>query len=181
MRFEEVRAKAFGPFQDEILNFAPGMNVIYGPNESGKSTWHAAMYLGLCGLRRGSGRRKEDQPLHRYKPWSGGAWETITKIRLEDGRKIEIRNDLGGLIGCEAHDDLGRDLSAEIMYDGSPDGSRFLKLDRRSFLATACIRQGDVLEVARESDLLHEYIQRAAATAGTDATAAEALRVLESF
>ena len=33
MRFESVKAYAFGPFRNESLEFAPGMNVVYGPNE----------------------------------------------------------------------------------------------------------------------------------------------------
>ena len=50
MRIESVTAHAFGPFVDETLDLARGMTVIYGPNESGKSTWHAALYAGLCGI-----------------------------------------------------------------------------------------------------------------------------------
>lgn len=56
MRFEEARAISFGPFKDALLTVAPGFNLVYGPNESGKSTWHAALYAGLCGRRRGRGR-----------------------------------------------------------------------------------------------------------------------------
>ena len=52
MRFESVKAHAFGPFRDKTLELSPGMNVVYGPNEAGKSSWHAALYAGLCGRRR---------------------------------------------------------------------------------------------------------------------------------
>ena len=56
MRFESVKAYAFGPFRNESLELAPGMNVVYGPNEAGKSSWRAALYAGLCGMRRTRGR-----------------------------------------------------------------------------------------------------------------------------
>ena len=52
MLFESVKAHAFGPFHDATLELAPGMNVVYGPNEAGKSSWRAALYAGLCGTRR---------------------------------------------------------------------------------------------------------------------------------
>ena len=42
MRFECVRAISFGPLHDSTLEFKPGFNLIYGPNEAGKSSWHAA-------------------------------------------------------------------------------------------------------------------------------------------
>ena len=47
MQFECVNAYAFGPFRNETLELAPGMNVVYGPNEAGKSSWHAALYAGI--------------------------------------------------------------------------------------------------------------------------------------
>src|SRR5437773_6693135 len=56
MRVTHVVARAFGPFHGERLDLAPGMTVVTGPNESGKSTWHAALRLALTGLRRGRGR-----------------------------------------------------------------------------------------------------------------------------
>ena len=43
MRFESVTAHAFGPFEDQTKEFGPGMNVVHGPNESGKSSWQAAL------------------------------------------------------------------------------------------------------------------------------------------
>ena len=60
MRFERVRAISFGPLHDATLEFKPGFNLIYGPNEAGKSSWHAAIYAGLCGMRRGKGRLSRD-------------------------------------------------------------------------------------------------------------------------
>ena len=67
------------------------------------------------------------------------------------------------------------------MYEGSPDGSRWLGLDRRAFLATACINQAQLLAISDDPGLLQEHIQRAAATRGTDATAAAAIERLADF
>jgi exonuclease SbcC len=47
MRIDMVKAVAFGPFAGETLELVPGMNVIFGPNESGKSSWHSAIYRAL--------------------------------------------------------------------------------------------------------------------------------------
>ena len=169
MRIESVRAHAFGPFIDRSLELAPGMTVICGPNESGKSTWHAALYAALCGMRRGRGRRSEDTDfVERHHPWDAANWEVSTIVTLEDGRRVELRQDLDGRVDCQARDvDLGRDYSSEIINDGAPDGARWLGLDRRSFLATACVMQADIQAVIDHSISLQEHMQRAAATAGT--------------
>jgi len=55
MRIERVVARAFGPFQNQVLELGPGLSVVAGPNESGKSTWHAALRLAITGLRGGKG------------------------------------------------------------------------------------------------------------------------------
>jgi hypothetical protein len=184
MQIKKVLIKAFGPFIDQDLELAPGMTVIYGPNEAGKTTWHAALYAGLCGIRRGRGAgRVEDRAfaaLHR--PWDGPTWQVGLTLKLADGREIELQQDLEGRVACRATDtQLGRDVSDEIMSDGSPDGSVWLGLDRRAFLVTACVGQAEILSVSSNPAELQEHLQRAAATAGTDETAAEALERLKEY
>ena len=186
MRFDSVTAYAFGPFRGETLQLAPGMNVVYGPNEAGKSTWHAALYAGLCGMRRSRGQpRREDREFEeRRRPWDGdGAWEVGAVIRLEDGRRVQLRHDLAGRVDSSARDVdfAGRDYSNEIMNEGSPDGARWLGLGRQSFLSTACVRQAAILGLLEDAANLQDELQRAAATAGTDETAADALQRLRDF
>ena len=160
------------------------MTIIHGPNESGKSSWHAALYAGLCGVRRGKGRVTEgDQDFkNRHRPWVGDAWDVSAIVQLSDDRRVELHHDLDGKVDCWAHDaDFGRDYSNEIIYGGSPDGSRWLGLNRRSFLNTACVRQADIQSVIGQAGALQDELQRAAATAGTDSTAAAALERLANF
>ena len=183
MRFDSVTAHAFGPFVDQTLDLAPGMTIVYGPNESGKSRWHAALYAGLCGMRRGRGRpMKEDEVFEdRHRPLNGDAWEVSAIISLEDGRRVKLHQDLVGKTGT-AHDvDSGRDYTSEIIKDGAPDGAVWLGLDRRSFLSTACVKQADIQSIMNDAETLQEQMQRAAATAGKDATAAAALTAIEEF
>lgn len=186
MRIETVSAHAFGPFVGEKLQLAPGMTVIWGPNEAGKSSWHAALYFGLCGRRRASGQptREERELRARHEPWDGGRWEAGTTIRLEDDRQIELRYDLRDLTNCRAIDlGLGgRDCSDEITVgNDAPDGARWLGLDRRTFLAVACVRQGDLLVVRQNGRLIQDHLQRGAATGGADETAAVALERIDQF
>ncbi len=184
MRFESITAHSFGPIIGATLPLAPGMTIIHGPNESGKSTWHAALYAGLCGIRRGKGqpRSEERDFASKHRPWDGEKWEVSVRIALSDGRQIELRHDLDGKVECQAVDlALGRDVSAEIINDGSPDGARWLGLDRRSFFATACVGQADILGIRESSEVLQVQLQRAAATARTDATATQAIERLRNF
>jgi len=186
MWIQRVTARAFGPFRDEELDFGPGMSVVIGPNEAGKSTWHAAIRLAITGVRRGRGRATAaDAAVEaRHRPWDApDRWEVAARLALADGREVDISQDLGAKVACRAVDvALGRDVSDEIM-DGTPDASRWLGLDRESFAATVSVSQSQILAVAspEAAELLQEHMQRAAATRGTDATAAEAIERLTEF
>jgi hypothetical protein len=184
MRIQRVIARAFGPFQNEVLELGPGLSVVAGPNESGKSTWHAALRLAITGVRRGKGpgTLAERQLAERHKPWDlPDRWEVEARLGLDDGRTIDISQDLAGKVACRAVDvAMGRDVSDEIM-DGTPDASRWLGLDRDSFAATVSVGQSQIMAVTEAAEGLQEQMQRAAATRGTDATAAEAIAHLEEF
>ena len=74
MRILELHMKHFGKFEEERMRFEPGINIIYGGNETGKTTMHAfirAMFFGI-GSSRGRGGRPDEYQLRR--PWENGSY-----------------------------------------------------------------------------------------------------------
>lgn len=184
MWIERVIARAFGPLTDETLELGEGMTVIGGPNEAGKTSWHAATRLALTGVRRGPGRTKETAAvIERHRPWdSPDRWEVEARLHLSDGRTIDISQDLAGRVQSRARDVvLGDNVSMEIINEGTPDATRWLGLDRESFASVAAVSQAQIMAVADSAASLQDHMQRAAATRGTDATAAEAIERLKAF
>ena len=186
MRFEGVNALAFGPFRNRKLKLAPGMNVIHGPNEAGKSSWHAAIYAGLCGMRRAKGppRREDSEFAARHRPWSqDGDWKVSVVVKLgASDRRVELSHDLVQKVGSAEDVDMAAcDYSNQIMYDGAVDGSRWLGLNRQSFRATACVRQADIMGVCESANFLQNALQEAATGAPKDVTAAAALKRLNGY
>src|ERR1700674_230104 len=184
MWIERVIARAFGPLHDETLELRRGMNVIAGPNEAGKTSWHAATRLALTGVRRGPGRTKESAAvIERHRPWdSPDRWEVEARLHLADERTIDISQDLAGRVASRARDVvLGDDVSNEIIWEGTPDATRWLGLDREAFGSVVAVSQAQIMAVADSAAALQDHMQRAAATRGTDATAAEAIERLKAF
>ena len=181
MRFERLQSLSFGPFQDAELAFEKGMNIVYGPNEAGKSSWHAALFAGLCGLRRGPGKRRAEKDFERHRPWEPGDWQVSLVISLADGRRVQLTQDLDSRTGKADDVVLGREYANEILYDGSPDGSTWLGLNRDTFSAVACVGQGQLLRVLEHPEALQEHLQRSADTLGTQGTAAKALEIIRNF
>ena len=69
MKIKELRLKNFGKFTNKEIHFSDGMNVIYGENESGKSTLYTFIRAMLFGLERGRGRAAAQDAFSRYEPW----------------------------------------------------------------------------------------------------------------
>lgn len=184
MRIEAVKAPAFGPFSGEVLELAPGMNVIYGPNESGKSSWHAAIYSALCGMKktRGQPTREDRAFASRHRPWRGTTWQVNAVIALDDGRTIEIEQGLGSGGRSIARDrSTKKPLAGDIVRAGAVDAATLLGLTRETALATVFVRQADVLRVLNDAGALQEYLERAAATSTADTTAEEALARIVAY
>ncbi|HXH23187.1 MAG TPA: AAA family ATPase, partial [Dehalococcoidia bacterium] len=183
MRFEWVKAIAFGPLVNRELRFSEGLNLVCGPNEAGKSSWHAALYAALCGRRRARGRPGPDQRFaERFRPWSGNEWRVSAQICLADGRVIELSHDLDGRVDRQAvQHPVGRDVAHEIINDGAPDGALWLGLDRQSFQAVACVRQAEITKIRDEAGALQGHLQSAAASVAARSTAAEALKRIDDF
>lgn len=185
MRFESVTAHAFGPFRDQTLKLASGMNIVHGANESGKSSWHAALQAGLCGVKNKKGQptKREKEFKRQRKPWHGtDGWDVEAVVALADGRRVELRHNLAAKSGHARDADVaGQDYSAEISDGAAPNGARWLGLSRASFLNTACVRQTEILEVREGADDLQDALARAADKAGKDVTAATALQLLADY
>lgn len=186
MRIDEVRATAFGPFRGEKLLLAPGMNVVHGPNEAGKSTWFAATFAGLAGRRKARGRGTAAAALfrNRHKPWTGSRWSAGVTVTLGDGQVLALEHDLAKgesriVDGADGRvlsvGELESRLGLDLVTESSLDGTRLLGLNRDSARATVFTGQADVLRVLEDAEELQEFLERAATTEVADVTAEGAL------
>ena len=183
MWLRQLRVRAFGPLRGEELELGPGLNVVHGPNESAKSSWHAALTAGLCGRRRGSGRRTAETAFEaRHRPWDDpDNWALALDLTLDDGREIEIDRDFAAQRTTVIDTGLGgRPVDDDIIRDGAPDGAAWLGLDRETFPITASVRQAEMLAVAGHGEGLRDHLARAA-SGGNGVTAAAALERLRGF
>ena len=66
--------KNFGKFQGKEIELKEGINILFGENESGKSTIHVFLQSMLFGMKRGRGKASKTDIYSRYMPWENGNW-----------------------------------------------------------------------------------------------------------
>lgn len=186
MRIASVELSSFGPFGARALSFAPGLNVVWGANESGKSTFHAALIALIAGLPAPAERRAEDVDFaERHEPWgmTSEGWRVAGRLRLTNGIDVDLDRNLADPLAAGERPQVrgphGEDLGEALVWEGSPDCSRWLGLNRRSFAVTAAIGQGDILRVVLTPGVLRDDLRRAAAGGAFDLSVEGALRLLE--
>lgn len=86
MNIQRLELKHFGKFTDKTIDFSDGIHVIYGENESGKSTIHTFIKSMLFGLERGRGRASVNDTFSMYEPWENPNYYA-GKLQLESGGK----------------------------------------------------------------------------------------------
>ena len=87
MRIEGFHLGGFGLLHDlEVADLPPGVTVVLGPNEAGKSTLHAFLVRTLFGHPRANDARGR----HRYEPLRGGRHGGVVHVRDDDGGRWSI-------------------------------------------------------------------------------------------
>lgn len=85
MKIKKMTAH-FGALEGQTLELGDGLNVIYAPNESGKSTWCAflrAMLYGVNTAQRAKAGQKPDKV--KYRPWSGASMSGSMDVETAQG------------------------------------------------------------------------------------------------
>ncbi|MFZ5968031.1 MAG: ATP-binding protein [Bacillota bacterium] len=70
MKIQKIKIGNFGKLENVQLDFTPGLNIIYGENEAGKSTLQAFMKAIFYGMDCGKKDIKENER-KKYLPWNG--------------------------------------------------------------------------------------------------------------
>ncbi len=87
MLIRRLKLDYFGKFSDKEIELKPGINLIYGENEAGKSTLHTFIKGMLFGIERlrGRGSASKEDTYTRYLPWDyPGAYGGQMDIRVEE-------------------------------------------------------------------------------------------------
>ncbi len=145
MKLDTIKINGFGKIKNKEIKLKDGINIIYGENESGKSTILKFIESMLYGLSKNkNGKNKSD--FDRYQPWEDLEFSGKIKYTLQNGEEYEVFREFKKKNPI-IYNSFNEDISKQFKVDKSTGISFFeeqVGADRISFCNTAMIRQQEI-------------------------------------
>jgi DNA repair exonuclease SbcCD ATPase subunit len=193
MRLRRIELPGFGCLRDFNAEFSPGLNLVYGLNEAGKSTLQQAVGAMLYGFFDNDRVRAEETARHeRFRPWPGDGsalappYRGVLEYEMEFGDALEVRRDFSTTDVPTQLIDLvtGTDLAPGFglgRHGNVPFARKQLGMSRAVFQSCAFIAQGELLGVSSGASPqeIGDAIAAMADSARRDVSAAAAVDSLD--
>lgn len=89
MKISKLKVNAYGILKDKEIELSDGINIIYGENESGKSTLLKFIINCFYGTSKNK-KGKDISDFDQYKPWQGDEFSGKLSYTLDNNEKYEI-------------------------------------------------------------------------------------------
>lgn len=158
MLIKEIQINNFGKLKNRNIELKNGINVIYGENESGKTTllkFITSIFYGVS--KNKNGKRISD--FERYTPWEEGEFSGKIKYKLDNNEEYEVYRNFTKK-NPQILDNLGNDVSKNYTIDKT-SGNKFFfeqtKVDEELFNMAMVIMQQEVkLDEKKQNTLIQK-------------------------
>ncbi len=178
MRVDKLHLQDFGQFHDKDVTLAPGINVIYGANEAGKSTTKDFIVDMMYGIDKSRGVGARFDHYEQKKPINGSAFSGAMQVSVNGNDYLIERN-----FSRAEKKTTVRDLETgrEIPLTGPNDiVGTLLNTDKSTYMNTLCIGQIDAATDKEIADKLNNYIVNMASSRAGDIDAVNAIMELKN-
>lgn len=180
MVIQSIQLWAFGQIREESWTFSPGFQVIYGENESGKTTLMDAFQMAFYG----SDRRTEDPRTNlrkRYLSDREGESRVQVRLRTRAGKSLRLDRTFGRTQARDRVSFIDEETGKEIPLErGREPGTFLFDMDAETFRRTLFIDSGaGPMASDRGRDSLQEKIGRMASSGQEDLSLSAVMKSLE--
>lgn len=145
MKINKIKINSYGKLKNKEINLENNLNIIYGKNESGKST----LLKFILNIFYGASRNKKGRDIsdfEKYKPWDSEEYSGKLTYELDNENKYEIYREFNKK-NPKIFNEKGEDILKEFNIDKSK-GSEFFfeqtQISEDMFLATSIAMQQEV-------------------------------------
>ena len=165
MKILNLKINNFGKLSNKEIEISDGINVIYGENESGKSTllkFIMGMFYGLSKNKNG----KFISDYERYSPWNGGEFSGKIEYQLKNGKKYKVFREFKKK-NPQIYNENLEDISNTFNIDKST-GNKFFHdqtgIDEELFSSTIASFQNEIKLEEKEQMVLVQKMSNLAST-----------------
>ena len=165
MKIQQLNIHSYGKIKDKEIKFGDNINIIFGKNESGKSTIMHYIVNSFYGTSKNK-KSRELSDYDKYLPWSSDDFSGRLSYKLDNGEKFEIYRDFNKK-NPKIYNELKEDISNKFNIDKSLGNQFFYeqtKVDEDLFLSTVVSNQQEIKLGKTEQGVL---IQKIANLVGT--------------
>ena len=165
MKINKIKINSYGKLKNKEINLKNNINIIYGKNESGKST----LLKFILNIFYGTSKNKKGRDIsdfEKYKPWDSEEFSGKLSYELDNKNKYEIYREFNKK-NPTIFNEKGEDITKEFNIDKNK-GSEFFyeqtQINEEMFLATSIAMQQEV-KIGRDAQ--STLIQRLSNLLGT--------------
>ena len=165
MKIKEIKINNYGILKNKEINFENKLNIIYGKNESGKSTllnYIKNIFYGISKNKNG----KEISEYEKYLPWNENEFSGKIKYELDNGETFEVFRDFKKKNPKIFNSNM-EDVSGQFNID-KKDGNKFFyeqtKVDEGMFTSTVLSMQQEVKLSKSDQNVLVQKVANLAAS-----------------
>ena len=165
MKINKIKINSYGKLKEKEVKLKEEINIIYGKNESGKSTLLNFIVNSFYGISKNK-KGKEYSDVEKYTPWLGEEFSGKLEYELNNKNKYEIYRDFKKKNPKIFNENM-EDISKEFNIDKSKGNEFFYeqtKVDEELFLSTVVVGQQEVKLGKQEQNIL---VQKIANLVGT--------------
>ena len=159
MRILNLKINRFGKLKNKEIGLAPHINLVYGKNESGKSTllkYILSMFYGVSKNKNG----KEISDMDKYTPWESEEFSGKIQYELDNGEFFEIYREFKKK-NPKVFDQNSEDISKKFNIDKTKGNQFFYeqtKIEEELFLSTMVSEQQSVKLDSKSQNILIQKI-----------------------
>lgn len=159
LKINFLKINGFGKIKNKEINLKDNINLIYGKNESGKSTILKFIFCMLYGASKNK-NKKEISDFEKYKPWTAEEYSGKINYILDNGEEFEIFREFSrknpkiynsNLEEISKNFNIDKNKGNQFFYDQT-------KIDELLFLSTNIVEQQEVVLDNNNQSLLTQKI-----------------------
>ena len=165
MKINQLKINKYGKLNEKQIEFSPNLNIVYGKNESGKSTLLNFIINSLYGISKNK-KGKDISDFEKYLPWIGEEFSGKLEYELDNKEKYEVFRDFKKR-NPKIYNENKEEISKQFNIDKNRGNEFFYeqtKIDETLFLSTVVVNQQEVKLEKQEQNVL---VQKIANLVGT--------------